>query len=103
MNTRTIRTAAMVAQFAFAVVGLVLVFAGWRVPGLVLFGIGFVLAVVPIVVPKPPPFTVRLTPEQVAAIREERAARGRFAAARSLRKQHPGMPFAQAMAIVQYA
>ncbi|MGI5125308.1 hypothetical protein ACQEVB_00710 [Pseudonocardia sp. CA-107938] len=103
MNTRTIRTAAMAAQFVFAVVGLALVLAGLQLPGLVLFGIGFLLAVVPIVLPKPPPFTVRLTPEQVAAIREERDTRGKFAAARSLRKQYPGMPLAQALAMVQYA
>jgi len=103
MNPRTIRTAVMVAQFAFALVGLIAVLSGWRTPGLVMFGIALVLAVVPIVLPKPPPFTVRLTPEQVTAIREERASRGRFAAARSLRKQHPGMPFAQALTMVQYA
>jgi hypothetical protein len=103
MNTRTIRAAVMIAQFAFALVGLVAVLAGWRTPGLVMFGIALVLAVVPIVLPKPAPFHVRLTPEQVAAIREERASRGRIAAVRSLRAQYPGMPLAQAVTMVQYA
>ena len=102
-RARTIRTTALVVQFAFAVTGVIVVVSGFRVPGLVLFCIALAMAVVPLVVPKPPPYQVRLTPDDVAAIREERASRGRFAAARSLRKQHPGMPFAQAMAMVQYA
>lgn len=102
-RARTIRTTALVAQFAFAIAGVVVVVAGFRVPGLVLFCIALALAVVPLVVAKPPPYQVRLSPDDVAAIRAERASRGHFAAARSLRKQHPGMPFAQAVAMVQYA
>lgn len=102
-RARTLRTAALVVQFTFALGGVVAVLAGWRTPGLVLFVIALVLAVVPLVVPKPPPYQVRLTPDDIAAIRAERASRGRIAAARSLRAQHPGMPLAQALAMVQYA
>ncbi len=102
-RARTVRTAALVVQFTFAIAGVVAVLVGWRVPGLVLVVIALATAVVPLVVRKPPPYQVRLTPDDVAAIRAERASKGRLAAARSLRRQHPGMPLAQALAMVQYA